>query len=394
MANLRARIDEFNSVIKADMIDIKRLRKLAFGGCPAEEGLRSKAWKVLLNYLPLKTGEWPQSLKKQREMYQQFVDEMIIQPGKKNYENSRTDVTHEDHPLSLNPESLWSAYFKDNEMLLQIDKDCRRLCPDLVFFQSATNYPNYDLVSPEAGVDTLKKRVEMTTLKAKDIRSNRLGITCTDLKRKRAYTEDYVTLSEGQEAHWEVAERILFVYAKLNPGQGYVQGMNEILGPIYFSFARDTIASEQEFAEADTFWCFTNLMSEIRDNFIKILDETDCGIGKLMSDLVTMVKEIDAPLWQRLELQELKPQFYAFRWLTLLLSQEFALPDIIRLWDTLFADVHRFDFLISVCCAMLILIRSDLLRGDFPANMKLLQHYPCTDMQKILNKAMELTENR
>lgn len=32
---------------------------------------------------------------------------------------------------------------------------------------------------------------------------------------------------------------MLFLYAKLNPGQGYVQGMNEIIGPIYHTFAID-----------------------------------------------------------------------------------------------------------------------------------------------------------
>ena len=35
--------------------------------------------------------------------------------------------------------------------------------------------------------------------------------------------EDYAPLDEGREAHWEVVERILFLYAKLNPGQSYVQ---------------------------------------------------------------------------------------------------------------------------------------------------------------------------
>lgn len=52
-------------------------------------------------------------------------------------------------------------------------------------------------------------------------------------------TEDYAPMPEGMEAHWEVVERILFLYAKLNPGQGYVQGMNEIIGPIYYTFASD-----------------------------------------------------------------------------------------------------------------------------------------------------------
>ena len=37
----------------------------------------------------------------------------------------------------------------------------------------------------------------------------------------------------------QIVARILFIYAKLNPGQGYVQGMNEIIGPLYYVFAND-----------------------------------------------------------------------------------------------------------------------------------------------------------
>lgn len=40
---------------------------------------------------------------------------------------------------------------------------------------------------------------------------------------RRKASEEYMLLPDGQEAHWEVVERILFIYAKLNPGQGYVQ---------------------------------------------------------------------------------------------------------------------------------------------------------------------------
>lgn len=40
--------------------------------------------------------------------------------------------------------------------------------------------------------------------------------------RKMA-AEQYQSLPEGQEAHWQVVERILFIYAKLNPGIKYVQ---------------------------------------------------------------------------------------------------------------------------------------------------------------------------
>lgn len=68
-----------------------------------------------------------------------------------------------------------------------------------------------------------------------------------------------------------------------------------------------------EHAEADTFFCFTNLMSEIRDFFIKSLDEAEFGINSMMSKLTTQVKANDPEVWMRLHQQELCPQYYSFR---------------------------------------------------------------------------------
>lgn len=140
-----------------------------------------------------------------------------------------------------------------------------------------------------------------------------------------------------------------------------------------------------EHAEADTFFCFTNLMSENRDNFIKSLDDSQCGITSRMESVYALLRDKDLELYLKLvraccweleggggsppqvelllrpadlvspqEEQSIKPQYFTFRWLTLLLSQEFLLPDVIRIWDTLFSDRERFHFLILVCCAMLM----------------------------------------
>lgn len=59
------------------------------------------------------------------------------------------------------------------------------------------------------------------------------------LKTSPNSLSEYEVLPNGCEAHWEVVERILFIYAKLNPGIAYVQGMNEIVGPLYYTFATD-----------------------------------------------------------------------------------------------------------------------------------------------------------
>lgn len=170
---------------------------------------------------------------------------------------------------------------------------------------------------------------------------------------KRA-PENYEAMDEGQEAHWEIVQRILFLYAKLNPGQGYVQGMNEIVGPIYYVFASDPNRAAREHAEADCFFCFTALMSEIRDCFIKTLDESEGGIKQQMATLSALLRQKDEEVWQRLRDQELYPQYYSFRWLTLMLSQEFPLPDVVRIWDSVFADANRYEFLVNVCCAMIM----------------------------------------
>lgn len=97
-------------------------------------------------------------------------------------------------------------------------------------------------------------------------------------------------------------------------------------------------------------------MSEIRDFFIKTLDESEGGIKQKMTKLSTLLKEKDIEVWNRLRDQELYPQYYSFRWLTLMLSQEFPLPDVCRIWDSVFADENRFKFLVDVCCAMIMLV--------------------------------------
>ncbi len=110
-----------------------------------------------------------------------------------------------------------------------------------------------------------------------------------------------------------------------------------------------------EHAEEDTFYCFTNLMTHIRDNFMKIYDNSEFGILDRMQKFLMLLKKIDNEIYELFEKQKLKPEFYAFRWLTLLLSQEFQLPDVLRIWDSLFADQERnFEFLHYICCAMVM----------------------------------------
>jgi hypothetical protein len=126
-----------------------------------------------------------------------------------------------------------------------------RLCPDLSFFQRETDYPCSEIMNQEAGFESLRKRIVSTSLKVESQSQSRLtgrlefqsNIGLFQKKNGLSLTtyddNEYQLLPDGHEAHWEVVERILFVFSKLNSGQSYVQGMNEIIGPIYYTFATD-----------------------------------------------------------------------------------------------------------------------------------------------------------
>ena len=126
-------------------------------------------------------------------------------------------------------------------------------------------------------------------------------------------------------------------------------------------------------------------MSDIRDFFIKTLDEAESGINGMMLKFMRKVKSIDPKVENRLVAQDIKPQYFSFRWLTLMLSQEFPLPDVLRIWDSLLSDETRSDFLINVCTAMIMVVRDQILINDFAENMKLLQVRTYLDDSYLIN---------
>lgn len=98
--------------------------------------------------------------------------------------NSRTTTTTidvdsallpADHPLSDGPDSAWSTYFKDNEVLLQIDRDVRRLCPDISFFQQATDFPCAQITGAGGEERRLHDRVTPSVLNSANVERKGLG---------------------------------------------------------------------------------------------------------------------------------------------------------------------------------------------------------------------------
>ncbi|GMT03647.1 hypothetical protein PENTCL1PPCAC_25821 [Pristionchus entomophagus] len=376
-ARYNERFSKIESIllIENKIIDKDELKASCSYGVP--DRLRPLLWRLLLEYLPTERATWTSFLAAQRQTYNDLVRQMIVEVAAQ--QSSAGD------PLSGDC-SHWGGFFADNTTLAQIDKDVRRLCPEIQFFQQTTKWPHREAVSVN-----LSGRVTQAELSIESYAVDKLAGST----KKRASAEYANPKDKGSETHWQVAERILFIYAKLNPGVKYVQGMNEVLGPIYYVLAADPDEEWAEHAEADAFFCFQQLMSEIKDNFIKTLDDSQCGIEQSMSSLHSLLSHWDPVLHAHLVARlQIRPQYYAFRWLSLMLSQEFPLPDVIGLWDSLFADVKRFTLLPFVCLAMMERVREQLLRGDFADCIRLLQNYPETDSLVLVMDAYAIREGR
>ncbi|KAL8477510.1 hypothetical protein ACS0TY_029703 [Phlomoides rotata] len=300
------------------VINMVELRKLASQGIPDTAGIRATVWKSEIT----------------RRLEESGHENHELDVGNQGF-LSRSEINHGEHPLSLGKSSIWNQFFKESEIVEQIDRDVMRTHPDIHFFSGD---------------------------------------------------------SSSAKSNQEALRNILIIFAKLNPGLRYVQGMNEILAPLYYIFKNDPNEENADNVEADTFFCFMELLSGFRDNFVQQLDNSVVGIRATITRLSQLLKEHDEELWRHLEMtSKVNPQFYAFRWITLLLTQEFNFADILFIWDTLLSDPDGPQVtLLRVCCAMLVIVRKRLLAGDFTSNLKLLQNYPPTNISHLLYVANKL----
>eukprot|EP01018_Ginkgo_biloba_P011392 Gb_39882 [translate_table: standard] len=144
---------------------------------------------------------WERELAKKRSKYAFLKEELLANPSERtrrmeeastqDKQDSRSNeggllrrhnLTHGDHPLSLGETSVWHQFFQYTEITEQIERDVKRTHPDMPFFSG-----------------------------------------------------DSASSLENQEA----IKHILLIFAKLNPAIQYVQGMNEVLAPLYYVFKTD-----------------------------------------------------------------------------------------------------------------------------------------------------------
>ena len=441
-------------MLRQKHVPLERIKHVVFSeGVPEYGGstasLRAITWKLLLDYLPPDRAQWDQSLAEQRRSYQAFVQELTTDPNADSAPppagatEAAVEVDASDHPLTSSAGSKWVEFHADEDLRAEIRKDVDRTLPDYSFFN----------------------------------REQPLG-----------------------RLHHAAISRVLFIYAKLNPGIRYVQGMNEVLAPIYYVFCQEI---DESFAEAPptptpppspppapglatagptarpqmipfprggryrrrhtrttpihwsccdgpavaaatpslrrrrhaacrprpllrrlpeaprlratanatpaaAAWCDDGASgaadgSARRGGGRRLRLHQHHGRAALTCSKLDHTAVGISPRWRgwrscaktpcaRCCRLKVSPTFYGFRWITLLMTQEWELPDVLILWDSLLADRMRFNFLLYFCVATVLSIRDELIaKDDFAFAVKALQRFDArVPMHALLKKARAL----
>jgi hypothetical protein len=132
---------------------------------------------------------------------------------------------------------------------------------------------------------------------------------------------------------------LLLTYNEYNRSLGYVQGMSDLLGPIYAIMQDDAVA----------FWAFVRFMDRMERNFLR--DQS--GMRAQLLTLDHLVQLMDPALYLHLQSADSTNFFFFFRMLLVWYKREFDYPDVLRLWEALWTDYLSSGFHLFVALAIL-----------------------------------------
>ncbi|GAA5873492.1 hypothetical protein JCM8547_005445 [Rhodosporidiobolus lusitaniae] len=225
--------------------------------------------------------------------------------------------------------------------------------------------------------------------------------------------------------------RPLFVYAFLNPGLSYVQGMSYLAAVLFYVFSpspdSSTSPSPALDAEASTFFALGALLSQLRDLYTPTLDGTSSprlfpnthgrtgsastlptGLSATVARFNGLLMAMDPNVADALERKDVEMGGLLIRWTTTAFANEFTLPDVVRIWDRLLSlyppeSEHApaealspvLGHLLDLGIAIILLERSKIVSpfSRLPEILTLLQN-PSTEVDRLLQTAWDVRERR
>lgn len=277
-------------------VTVNEVKDFIFHGGLENDSLRGKVWGFLLEIYP-----WDSSQDERVQIDQTLAAE--YDQLKLTWSKDFLQFDDEDE------EEYW------NDQLFRISKDVRRCDRNLVIFQ----YNTIDGLPPPP----------------QQLPANENNSTSPESANDESDDAD-----DGvRNPHLIHLQNILITYNVYNTNLGYVQGMTDLLSPIY------VIMKE----EWKTFWCFTHFMDIMERNFLR--DQS--GIHEQMLTLVELVQLMLPELSEHLNKCDSGNLFFCFRMLLVWFKREFEMEDIMHIWENFWTFYYSSQFQLFFMLAIL-----------------------------------------
>ena len=318
--NMKEWKDFFDSQGRLQLTEDEVKERIFHGGLDPEDGVRKEAWPFLLGLYEWNStsGDRKAQMNSLRDQYirlkgqwwERMIDDQATPEQEEWWREQKNRIGKFAYPTSMTA----SHNFTDLAVR-HIEKDVHRTDRHIPLF-AGEDIPHPDPSSPFYNEHSPGTNVHMEQMKDMLL----------------TYLEYDTPPSDAQKGPNSL----------VNPhpqNLGYVQGMSDLLSPLYAVFQDDAVA----------FWCFTKFMQRMSRNFVR----SQAGMRAQLSTLDQLVQLLDPKLYLHLQKLDSTNFFFFFRMLLVWYKREFEWPDVLRLWESLWTDYYSSQFHLFIAVAIL-----------------------------------------
>jgi hypothetical protein len=129
-------------------------------------------------------------------------------------------------------------------------------------------------------------------------------------------------------------------------------------GELTTEFVEGLTEEQVHHLESDTYWCLEKLTESIQDNYT----DKQPGVYACLKDVAKIVSKKDQDLIDMLALADYGITKFAYRWVNCILTREFPMANLVRIWDTLLSEEMELSKSLTYLCAAMLLMMSDSLK--------------------------------
>lgn len=185
-------------------------------------------------------------------------------------------------------------------------------------------------------------------------------------------------------------ERILYIFGTLNVALGYIQGFNELVLPLYYIMLKSTalFRNDQKVIEALTFSLLQQIITSTPVHEMYTMQDGSSIIMHKLGEFVSLIERHIPKAYAILTKLKIHPCVYCYRWFNLLFAQEYDLPNMLLIWDTLMGHINEFmKWAFYIGLGQIKVIENRLKPNDMSATILALQDLGINNVVPVIQWA-------